>query len=341
LFFTRWITHFCAPVFVFLAGASAYFQGLRKTKSELGLLLITRGLWLIAIEIFVMSLGISFDIHYSLIFFQTIWSIGISMVLLGIVLRLPFAAIFVLGLLIVFGHNLLDFAEKNHKGNFNFFWSIVHRPNVFNIWDNHNLMILYPFLPWTGLMMLGYCFGKLFHNTPSHQRIKVLTILGSILIMFFILLRATNVYGDPDPWSKQKNVLYSFFSFINIHKYPPSLLFMCITIGPALLFLAWVGNARTRFSKFITVYGRVPFFYYVLHFYVLHLICAGLFLARGHTLNEGLNSGFMLKFVVPGEGYGLGIVYLIWILVILALYPLCKWFSEYKRTHKKWWLSYL
>jgi hypothetical protein len=171
----------------------------------------------------------------------------------------------------------------------------------------------------------------------------VLTILSGALILLFVLLRAGNTYGDPDPWSVQKTTLYSFFSFINVHKYPPSLLFMCATIGPALLFLAWVGNAGSRLARAITVYGRVPFFYYILHFYVLHAICVVLFLTRGHSFSEGLKGapGSPFKFIIPGEGYNLWVVYLIWLAVVIALYPLCKWYSDYKKTHKQWWLSYL
>lgn len=343
LFFTRWITHFCAPVFVFLAGSSAYFQSLRKSKKELSLFLIKRGLWLILIEALVMSFAFSFDIHYSVIFFQTIWSIGISMVFLGLAIWLPFTAILSLGLVIVFGHNLLDFAEKNHQGAYPLLWEIAHRPTFYHLWDNHNLMLLYPFLPWTGLMMVGYGFGKLFQRLESAKRTKVLTIISGALILLFVLLRAANVYGDPDSWSVQKNTLFSFFSFINVHKYPPSLLFMCITLGPALLFLAWVGNAGSRLAKIVTVYGRVPFFYYILHFYVLHVVAMVLFLTRGHSFSEGLKGtpGAPFKFIVPGEGYNLWVVYLIWLLVVAALYPLCKWYSNYKRTHKQWWLSYL
>jgi uncharacterized membrane protein len=343
LFFTRWITHFCAPVFVFLAGTSGYFQSLRKSKKELSLFLIKRGLWLIAIEVFIMSFAFSFDVDYRLIFFQTIWSIGISMVFLGIAIWLPFSVILILGLVIVFGHNLLDFVESNPQGDYPFVWKISHRTALYQLWKGHRLFVLYPFLPWTGLMFLGFCFGKLFYRTPEEKRMKMLTILGGSLILFFIALRATNLYGDPDHWSVQKNTTLSFLSFINVRKYPPSLLFMCMTIGPALLFLAWIGNINTRFSRFITVFGRVPFFYYILHFYLLHLIAMALFFTRGHSFNQGIHPpGFpSFNFILPGEGYGLGIVYLIWFLVILALYPLCKWFSNYKLTHKQWWLSYL
>lgn len=171
----------------------------------------------------------------------------------------------------------------------------------------------------------------------------MLSWLGLGIIAFFIVLRATNLYGNPEHWHTQKNSLFTFFSFIDTHKYPPSLLYMCMTIGPALLFVALFDKIKNRFTDIITVYGRVPFFYYVLHFYLLHIVCMILFLARGHSWAEGINvSGIPgFRFVIAGEGYSLPIVYLVWLLVVIALYPACKWFSEYKKTHSQWWVSYL
>jgi uncharacterized membrane protein len=343
LFFTRWITHFCAPVFVFLTGASAYFQSLRKTKKELSLFLIKRGLWLILLEATLISFAWSFDIHYSFFILQVIWAIGISMVLLGLAIMLPFAAVLTIGLVIVLGHNSLDFYEAHLKSSPGFLYDLIHRQNSYPLWGQHSLMIFYPFMAWTGLMFLGYCFGKVFINTDPAKRMKVLTMWGGGLILFFVALRATNTYGDPSHWAVQKNATFTFLSFIKVQKYPPSLLYMCATIGPALLFLAWVGNAGSRLAKVITVYGRVPFLYYVAHIYLIHLAVTAVFFARGHSLSEGINgaSHTPFNFVVSGEGFNLGIVYLIWLLMVAALYPLCKKYSEYKLTHKQWWLSYL
>jgi uncharacterized membrane protein len=343
LFFTRWVTHFCAPVFVFLAGTSVYLQGLRKNKKELSIFLIKRGIWLIFIELFIFSLALTFDVTFSAFILQVIWAIGISMILLSLVIWLPFTAIFIVGLIIVSGHNLLDYAEANHNGSFGFWWSLLHRVNPnYPLWGNHTLMIFYPFLPWTGLMILGYCFGKLFTDeTIIKKRKKIITAIGLGLILLFIALRFTNVYGDPGDWSVQKTNLLTFFSFISTNKYPPSLLFMCMTMGPALIFLAWCGNAGNRLSKIITVYGRVPLLYFILHFYILHTLCMVLFLVRGHSFAEGVNNNFLFKFIIPGEGYDLWVVYIIWILVVIALYPICRWFSNYKLRHRRWWLSYL
>jgi len=348
LFLTRWITHFCAPVFVFLAGTSAFFQSSRKSTAELSRFLLTRGLWLILIEILVINLAVSFDPNYTVVGLQTIWSIGISMIILGLVIWMPFSAILTVGLIIVFGHNILDLYEKQFPTNhtYNILYSFLHRPGVYPLGGGHSLLILYPFLSWAGLMMLGYCFGKLFTRYEGAERRKVLTWLGLGIILFFIALRATNVYGDANHWTTKKNALFTVFSFIDTVKYPPSLLYMCMTIGPAILFIALWGNIKNGLTKFITVYGRVPFFYYVLHFTLIHILSTAAFFMRGHSFKEGLYTTSQgplppFNFIVPGEGYSLWIVYLVWIFVFVSLYPLCKWFSEYKQTHKQWWLSYL
>lgn len=344
LYFTRWITHFCAPVFVFLAGSSAWFQSQRKSKKDLSGFLISRGLWLVFIEVFVITFAFSFDVHYSTIGLQTIWSIGISMIVLGLVIWLPFASIFALGSIIVLGHNSLDYYEASMKSSPGWWYDMLHSGGIHKLWGNHTLFFFYPFLSWSGLMMLGYCFGKLFTSYQGLQRKKILIWLGIGAILFFIALRSINEYGNPGHWSAQKNTLYTFLSFMDVHKYPPSLLYMCATIGPAILFLAFAGNTKTRLTKFITVYGRVPFLYYVLHFFLIHILSAIFFFARGHSFAEGLKdqAGLVPKFMVPGEGYSLWIVYGVWLFVVLSLYPVCKWFSDYKLKHKeKKWLSYL
>jgi uncharacterized membrane protein len=343
LFFTRWITHFCAPVFVFLAGTSAWFQRLRKDKKELSLFLIKRGLWLILVEITLVNFSFSFDIYFAVTALQTIWAIGISMVLLGLAVWLPFTAILATGLVIVLGHNALDFYEAKRQ-TFPLWYSLMHRQGFYPVTTGHNLIVMYPFVSWAGLMLLGYCFGKLFTRYEGVQRRKVLTLLGLGIILFFMVLRAVNIYGDPEKWAAQKNTLYTLLSFINTRKYPPSLLYMCMTIGPAILFLAWAGKAKSKLSEIITVYGRVPFFYYVLHFYLIHVVSALLSFTRGHSFADGIHSnpnGFLPNFIYENEGYSLLFVYGIWLLIVAALYPLCKWFSTYKKTHRQWWLSYL
>jgi len=344
LYFTRWITHFCAPAFVFLSGLSACLQSRRKTKKELGWFLMTRGLWLIFIDLTVMSLGLTGDIYYSLFVLETLWSIGASMVILGLMIRLPFNIILATGLVIFLGHNLLDFAERSRGGVVPFWWSLLHRPAIIPLWSDHSLFIFYPFLSWTGLMLLGYCIGKLFTDMDTVRRKKILLWTGIGVMIFFVALRAANFYGDPVPWSQQKNAMATFFSFMNVQKYPPSLLFLCATIGPMLIFLALVKNTGSRFVKIVSVYGRVPFFYFIVHFYILHIATIIAYLSRGHSVAEGMKgiTGLPFKFANPGEGYSLVIVYLIWIAIVIAMYPLCKWYDRYKTNHKeKWWLSYL
>lgn len=342
LFFTRWTTHLCAPIFVFLAGSGIYFQSLRKSKKQLSVFLLKRGLWLIFIELFVIGFAFSFDIHYSVFGLQTIWAIAISMIILGLMIWLPFNAIFVTGLIIVLGHNSLDFYEAGLKSSPGWWYDLLHHQGFYPLWGHHNLFILYPFLSWAGLMMLGYCFGKLFLQYENDQRKKMLLWLGFGVIAFFIVLRYINKYGDPDHWSTQKNAVFTFLSFMNVHKYPPSLLYMCATVGTGILFLAFAGHKKNGFTRFITVYGRVPFLYYVLHFFLIHLIASICYLARGHSFAEGMKPANGPQFIAPGEGYSLFVVYIIWICVVLSLYPICKWFSDYKQKHReKWWLSYL
>ncbi len=341
LYFTRWITHFCAPAFVFLSGLSAWLQSRRKTTKELSRFLITRGLWLILVEITIVTFGITGDINFDIIILQTIWAIGISMFILGLVIWLPFNVILIAGLLIVFGHNSIDFAEVARRGNVPVWWNFLHRPTVLPLGGGHALGIFYPFLPWTGLMMLGYCCGKIFTTIEAPRRNRILLWMGIGSLLLFIVIRAINVYGDPGHWNEQKSLLYTFLSFMNVQKYPPSLLYLAATIGGALIFLGVVKNSTGRLSKIISVYGRVPFFYYILHFYLLNILHVIFYFARGHSFSEGMN-GVPFKFTTAGEGYNLWVVYGIWVAVVISLYPLCKWYDNYRTNHKeKSWLSYL
>jgi uncharacterized membrane protein len=254
LYFTRWITHFCAPIFVFLSGTSIYLQSLCKTKKELGIFLIKRGLWLIIAEWVIVAFAWTFNPLYNVIPFQVIWAIGISMVMLGlmVLIRLPYKVIFILGVIIVAGHNLLDISEAAPGFKSNFWWDFFHHGvfTPYQIAPNRFALMVYPFPAWTGVMMLGYCAGALF--TPAYtqeQRRKMLTRIGLGLIVFFIALRFTNIYGDPVDWNTQATGFYTFLSFINVDKYPPSLLYLCITIGPALLLLAHMEKIKKQFYQ--------------------------------------------------------------------------------------------
>jgi uncharacterized membrane protein len=343
LYATRWITHFCAPTFVFLSGLSAWLQSRRKSKKELSRFLITRGIWLIIADLIVMSFAFTADIHYGFFILETLWSIGAGMVILGLMIHLPFKIILATGLLIFFGHNLIDIAERSRQTPVPIWWNLLHQQGIKPLDGGHSLLILYPFLSWAGLMMLGYCCGKFFTGMESLKRNRILLWTGVGAIVFFIIMRAINWYGDPRPWKQQPTGLKTFFAFMNVQKYPPSLLFLCATIGPGLIFLSLIKNTKSQLAKIITVYGRVPFFYFILHFYILRIAQVITYLGRGHSVAEGMKGvpGLPFKFSMPGEGYSLWVVYGIWIAIVIIMYPLCKWFSNYKQKHKDWWLSYL
>ena len=345
LFFTRWITHFCAPTFVFLSGLSAYLQSFRKTKKELSVFLMKRGLWLILLEVTINTFIWSFNPFYNLVNMQVLWAIGISMIILGLLVRLPYKIILAVGLLIVFGHNLMDIPESVNGFNGGIFWKLMHQDFLYQFAPNHWVDFFYPFMPWTGLMIMGYCAGVFFTSQySSQQRKKILVRIGTGLLFFFVLLRFSNWYGDPHPWSAQKNFLYSLLSFVKVNKYPPSLLYMCLTIGVACLLLAYLENIKNSITDFFRTFGRTAFFYYLAHMVLIHGLSAVLFFSRGHSLADAYHIDFTVgfPFVMPEEGYSLVVVYIAWIGTVLTLYPLCKWYDKYKTNHKeKWWLSYL
>lgn len=349
LFFTRWITHFCAPVFVFLSGTSIYLQSLRKTRRELGSFVLKRGLWLILMEWTLIAFAWTFNPFFNVLPLQVIWAIGISMVLLGLMLLagLSWQWILLLGITVVAGHNLLDFAESAPDFQAGFWWDLMHH-GVFKPYEflqDHFIVMVYPFPVWTAVMCLGFAAGRFFvPEITTDKRRKLLMRTGLGLLVFFVILRLTNLYGDPKPWTTQKDFFYTFLSFINTQKYPPSLLFLCMILGPAMLLLAWIENIRNHFTGVMTTFGRTAFFYYVLHLYLIHALSTLAFFLRGHSVSDAWNFGeqFPFLFLIPGEGGGLGLVYLVWLAVILLLYPLCLRYDRYKSAHReKWWLSYL
>jgi uncharacterized membrane protein len=345
LFFTRLITHFCAPTFVFLSGTSAYLMSLRKTKKELTGFLIKRGCWLILLELTLITLGWTFNPFCNVFILQVIWAIGISMVILGLLIRLPYKVILIVGLLIVFGHNVLDYPEAARNGNVGFVWDLLNHGNfnaVYPLWTGHFIDVGYAFIPWLGVMILGYCFGRLYSPSVDEGfRRQLLFRFGLCAILLFVSIRLLNQYGDPHPWSVQRNTLYSILSFIKVHKYPPSLDYVCMTLGPSILLLALLENVKNKVTDFFNIFGRVPMFYYILHLYLIHIICVIFFFASGHSMSEAFAPKQNFGFRPIQYGYSLWVVYAVWIFVILTLYPLCKKYNAYKSTHKDWWLSYL
>jgi uncharacterized membrane protein len=344
LFFTRWITHFCAPVFMLLAGTSAYLIGQKKTKKELSIFLLKRGLWLVVLEMIVVNFGWNFNIQFPTILFITIWALGISMMILAVLIHLPKKLILVFCIVLVAGHNLLDKVHVPGNTLPAFGWALLHEQQFF-IWHKEILLIGYPLIPWIGVMPLGYLLGEWYAaGYSAAKRKRNLLILGSSAIVLFIVLRYSNFYGDPVKWTTQKNLFFTFLSFIKINKYPPSLLYILITLGPALVFLAITEKFRGRMVQVISVYGRVPMFYYLIHIYVIHLIAliVSAILPGQHWSIWILKDPIWFTTGLKGYGFSLPVAYIIWIAVVVGLYPLCKRYDKYKQTHKeKWWLSYL
>ena len=344
LFFTRWITHFCAPVFVFLAGTSSFLYGMGKDDVKgVAWFLFTRGLWLVFVEMFVVNFAWTFDITYSFRILQVIWAIGLSMIVLSALVFLPTPWILASGLILVFGHNLLDPITVQGSSIADVVWYILHQPNSVFIEDTL-INFVYPVLPWIGLMALGYVFGMLYRNDrPAAQRQRWLLALGIGATLLFNLLRALNSYGEPREWVTQASPMFTTLSFLNTTKYPPSLHFLLMTMGPALIFLSLLERLQNRLPKPVIVFGRVPFFFYILHLYVIHALAMLLLVYQGQDASDyifsarNLSSGRLSDF-----GVSLGAMYVIWITVIVLLYPLCRWYQIYREKHPaKWWLSYL
>ena len=346
LFFTRWITHFCAPVFMFLAGTSAFLVRQRKTKKELSFFLLTRGLWLIFLELTFVNFGWTFNIHFPFFVLGVIWALGVSMIVLSFLHYFPYSVILGIGILLVAGHNFLDSIHVTGNSFKSFLWSALHDPTFANesnqlIIKDRAVIVDYPVLPWIGVVALGYCFGNLYKpDNDIRTRTKKLLILGSVAILLFILLRFVNVYGDPRPWATQKSTVFTILSWLKVTKYPPSLQFLLLTVGMAIFFLAVAEKYPKVFGKAIIHIGRVPMFFYLAHIYLIHTLA--LFAAKfsGYNWNDMISQKPLIP-VINGYGFPLAIVYLIWLIVILLLYPLCKWYDDYKSRHNKWWLSYL
>lgn len=344
LFITRWITHFCAPVFVLLAGTSAYLNGARSGKKQLSYFLVTRGLWLVFVELFIVSLFRSFNFSYPYFNLQVIWALGISMVILSAMIYLKRAVILIVGTVLLAGHNLLDGVHVGGTGVANFIWSLLHEPRSYHF-GSVTFRIGYPLLPWIGIMAIGYCIGSLYEQRfDPLKRKKILCYIGCGCILLFICLRIGNVYGDPSPWQVQTEFSFSLISFMNVTKYPPSLLYSLILLGPALIFLSVAEKPLTAITRAVVVFGRVPMFFYLAHILLIHLLAVIGVVIQGRPWTDMvLNTVVLNAPSLKGYGFSLPVVYLVWILVIVLLYPLCKRFGIYKRQHQstKKWLNYL
>jgi uncharacterized membrane protein len=338
LFFTRWITHFCAPVFFLLTGTGAYLSLRKKSRSELSRFLLTRGLWLIFLELVVVrDLGWQFNFDYRLTLLIVLWALGWSMIVLSGLVCLPAWAVTAFGVVMITTHNLFDSVESNNP-----LWSILHSPNMLVDSARHTVFVLYPLIPWIGVTAAGYGLGQIF-SWPSERRRRFLLPLGIGLTAAFAVLRAINIYGDPRHWSAQRSAAFTVLSFLNTTKYPPSLLYLLMTLGPAMLFLWAVDAGAPRWMRPALIVGKVPMFYYLLHVPLIHLIAVVVCYARyGHVywMFQSTNLGQFPITPPPGWGYSLPVVYLIWAVVVLALYPLCRWFAGVKQRRGDAWLSY-
>ena len=340
IFFTRWITHFCAPTFSFLAGLSAFFIARRKTLPELSRFLFTRGLWLVFIELTIVNFGWYFDFQFRTPGLLTIWSLGVSMMVLAALIHLPSKLILAISIIIIFGHNLLDGIHFENS----VVWSILHEFNIFKLGNGYNFIVGYPLIPWIAVMSLGYCFGTLYDASfDSNKRRKILNTIGLSSLFLFITLRFINVYGDLFPWEHYPTLSQNCIAFLNPAKYPPSLLYLLMTLGGSLLFLANSEKLKGAVVSFFSTFGRVPFFFYIIHIYFIHLGAMLMAQLSGYGWHS-MVLPFWVGEIPELKGYGcrLSLVYLIWIGIIALTYPLCKKFDAYKMNHKeKWWLSYL
>lgn len=341
LFFTRYITHFCAPIFVLLSGTSIYLQSLKKTKKELTFFLLSRGFWLIFLEITLNNFLWRFDIFFDIILFQVIWAIGACMVLMALIIHLNYYVALFIGLTIVFGHNLLDtFTSEN-----NLLWMLMHQGGSVEYLENKILIAGYPMLPWLGIMIIGYIIGSLYDKKVKKQkRTKTLLIIGIGSLLLFIFLRSFNLYGDPNwTFEWQSSFFKNLVSFLRIAKYPPSLHYTLVTLGIAFLSLIALEKMKTKVSQFLLAFGKVPLFFYFLHIAVIHLSSMllkplwgnSMYSSIGNYENNMNDAQFFL-------GVDLPYVYLTWIIIVITLYFPCKQYMKYKDEHKdNKWLSYL
>ncbi len=338
LFFTRWITHFCAPVFFLLTGTGAYLSLRKKSKRELSWFLFTRGLWLIFLELVVVRcLGWQFNFDYHVLLLVVLWALGWAMITLSVLVYLPAWAVATFGVVMIAAHNLLDSVDSNNP-----MWTVLHSPNFLWSSPGHTVFVTYVLIPWVGVTAAGYGLGQIY-SWPSARRKAFLLPLGIGLSAAFVILRAINIYGDPQPWATQRSAAFTVLSFLNTSKYPPSLLYLLMTLGPAIVFLWAVDAGTPRWLRPALTVGKVPMFYYLLHVPLIHLIAVAVCYARYGQVHWMFESPELRDFPItppPGWGYSLPVIYLVWFCVVLALYQPCRWFAGVRQRRSDAWLSY-
>ncbi len=353
LYVTRWITHLCAPTFVFLAGISAYLQFAKgKTTPRLSRFLLTRGLWLIVLEITVLSFGWSFGFPYA-IFLQVIWAIGWSLIALAALVWLPRMAVLAIGIAIVAGHNLLDPITPQALGQFSVLWTFLHEGGPIFVGEQPIGLAAYPILPWIGIAALGYGMGALFAAPPA-KRDRTILLIGLAMLAAFFVLRGFMAYGDPQfatgpeaiarDWRDQANVGAALMVFFDVQEYPPSLQFTLVTLGAVFTLWPLLTRLRGPLASVLNTFGAVPFFFYVLHIYLIHVLAIAANAAAGKP-TAGLFNYMINVFTAPqlfqGVGFTLPWVYAAWLVVLALLYPLCRYWQGLKARRRDWWLSYL
>jgi uncharacterized membrane protein len=345
LFFTRWITHICAPVFFLLTGTSAALTLDRRTVPELSRLLVTRGLWLIALELTaVRCFGYQFNVDYRVTLLVVLWALGWSMVALSALVRLPTSAVAAIGVTMIATHNLLDSIRPASFGVLAPVWTMLHVQAPVLATPRFTVFVAYPLIPWIGVTAAGYVLGRFYRQSDDLRRRRLLLALGSGLAAAFVVLRWANVYGDPVPWSTQRSPVFTALSFLNTTKYPPSLLFLLMTLGPAALLLWMVDERTPRVLHPAAVIGKVPLFYFVLHLTLIHLLAVIVCIVGYGSAHWMFESPRLDQYPItapPGWGYSLPVVYAVWAVVVVMLYPVCRWFAGVKQRRKAWWLSYL
>ena len=344
LFFTRWITHFCAPVFFLLTGVSAFLVSQRRSTADLSGYLLTRGLWLILLEVTVMRcLAWQFNFDYQVTVLTVLWALGASMVLLAGLVWLPVGAVGAVAVTVIAGHNLLDRLPASALGSLAPLVAVLHAPSVVFSNGTHVVFSAYPLVPWVAVVAAGYALGGIFLWQPARRQTFLLR-LGAMLTISFVLLRIANVYGDPRAWTAYDSVVQSGLAFLNTTKSPPSLLFLLMTVGPAMLFLAAVDRKTPAWLRPALVFGRVPLFYFAAHVVLMHALAVVVCYLRYGDAHWMFESPTLAQFPVtqpPGWPVGLPGVYLVWFCVVATLFPLCRWFAEVKRRRHEWWLSYM
>ncbi|HWA26379.1 MAG TPA: heparan-alpha-glucosaminide N-acetyltransferase domain-containing protein [Lacunisphaera sp.] len=338
IFLTRLVTHFCAPIFSFLAGLGVYLALKRgKPKGQLSGFLVTRGLWLIFLELTVlMWFGWDFQVNLHLFFFATLWALGWSMIVLAGLIHVPFRWVALFSALLVFGHNAFDGVKPESWGSWGWIWQFLHVSSVIQTKSGFTLFAFYPLIPWLGVMPAGYCFGRLY-ELDARERQPRLVRLGLGSLALFVLIRASNLYGNLTPWTKQPDPVFTVLSFLDVTKYPPSLCYLLLTLGVGLVLLAGFERWNPRWLQPALVFGRVPFFYYLLHIPLIHGLAWMTNLIRfGHA-----DFGPVHGTPPPAAGFSLLVTYLVWAAVVVLLYPLCRWFAGLKsRRRDLAWLGY-